>query len=393
MAMAMRIEKRKTGKNCSLYPSHLCETLDACVMILYVILCTFSVSFDASDFDVDHFSSTFLICNRSDSASFELEVGSMDDPRIGDLLAKHSGEGPIEGGVSLVFMPHDEGVRRNGGRLGARHGPRVFMEHVRRAGTLQNLEHDLDISSLHLTTVGAWMTEADGCTSLEESHEHLTAQVRSVLDAKAIPFVVGGGNDQSYPNARALLDYRAATGGGPVAVVNIDAHLDVRPLKQGRCHSGSPFRLLLEDSRMDPTLFAEFAAHGGQCASNHAQWVLDHGSRILWLKEVSAHLLGPVGAFSELLASWPSDASIFVSFDLDSVDGAHAPGVSCPGVRGLSAQNALDICFVAGANPNVVLMDLSEFNPDIETYRTGKLVAGMFYHFLLGYQSRRNSAK
>ncbi len=49
------------------------------------------------------------------------------------------------------------------------------------------------------------------------------------------------------------------------------------------------------------------------------------------------------------------------------------------------------MCFVAGADERVALFDLSEFNPDIEHYRTGKLVAAMFYHFLLGY-SRRTAA-
>ncbi len=80
-----------------------------------------------------------------------------------------------------------------------------------------------------------------------------------------IPFVVGGGNDQSYPNASALLAHVQSSVGwvdhaidiqrlltlcsGKVGVINIDAHLDVRPKKEGRVHSGSPFRLLLEDGQ------------------------------------------------------------------------------------------------------------------------------------------------
>jgi hypothetical protein len=84
-----------------------------------------------------------------------------------------------------------------------------------------------------------------------------------------VPFIVGGGNDQSYPNASALLakcvqdqKYRSivliyfsiykssyfilSVCGRTLLVVNIDAHLDVRPLKQQQVHSGSPFRLMLE---------------------------------------------------------------------------------------------------------------------------------------------------
>ena len=82
---------------------------------------------------------------------------------------------------------------------------------------------------------------------------------------------------------------------------------------------------------------------------------------------------------------------IFVSFDIDSISGADCPGVSAPGVRGLSAQDALDICFAAGQHPRVRLFDLSEYNPTVESYRTGKLVATMFYYFCLGVAARKKT--
>lgn len=62
----------------------------------------------------------------------------------------------------------------------------------------------------------------------------------------SVPFVIGGGNDQSYPNVSALMA-ACCQGSSSIGVVNVDAHLDVRPLKQGKVHSGSPFRLMLED--------------------------------------------------------------------------------------------------------------------------------------------------
>lgn len=316
-----------------------------------------------------------------------------DDPRLGDLLAKHSEHQCGADGVALVFFPHDEGVRRNGGRVGSKHGPNVFMEHVRRTGTLQNLEFGADLSHIQLVTVGAWVADAtETISSLEESHELLTQQVAGVLAAGGLPFVVGGGNDQSYPNVRALLQHVAGSD-RPVACVNIDAHLDVRPLKLGKVHSGSPFRLLLEDSRFDPKLFCEFAAQGHQCSGEHARYALDRGAQIKWLSELKKTSDGPATAFRQLLESWPSNAAIFVSFDLDAICGRDAPGVSCPSPVGLSAEDAHEICRIAGEHPNVALFDLSEFNPTIEAYRTGKLVASLFYMFLLGYSKRLEKKK
>lgn len=65
----------------------------------------------------------------------------------------------------------------------------------------------------------------------------LSAHQNSVL------LSIGGSNDQSYPNVKSLLETYPSS---RVGVINIDAHLDVRPLKDGKAHSGSPFRQMLE---------------------------------------------------------------------------------------------------------------------------------------------------
>lgn len=64
-------------------------------------------------------------------------------------------------------------------------------------------------------------------------------------------FSIGGSNDQSYPNACGLLD---AYKNEKIGVINIDAHLDCRPLLAGDlAHSGSPFRLLLQNQKFIET--------------------------------------------------------------------------------------------------------------------------------------------
>jgi hypothetical protein len=57
-----------------------------------------------------------------------------DDPRVGDLLLKCSSLRELD--VALVFFPVDEGVRRNGGRVGAEGGPLQFMTSLQRTGAL-----------------------------------------------------------------------------------------------------------------------------------------------------------------------------------------------------------------------------------------------------------------
>lgn len=57
-----------------------------------------------------------------------------DDPRLGDLLLRGSSAPHVQ--VAVLFHPNDEGVRRNGGRVGAAHGPQAFLASVQRTGAL-----------------------------------------------------------------------------------------------------------------------------------------------------------------------------------------------------------------------------------------------------------------
>ncbi len=297
------------------------------------------------------------------------------DTKVGSIIRPGT-----KGDVVLLGFPHDEGVAINGGRPGARHGPERFRFWIGKYGTVENPYARVDLANLSITDAGNISSEL----SLERAHTELTTQTRKILQSGSIPFVIGGSNDQSYPNASALL----AEPGQPTGVINIDAHLDARPLKDGRAHSGSSFRQLLEDPRFCGSHFIEFATQGSQCSREHVQYVLDKKGRIFWLNEI--HGKNTIGeSFVTALGNlaWEC-SSLFVSFDLDSVAGRDAPGVSCPSLIGLSAEEAITIAYHAGEHPAVALFDLSEYNPDIEEEHTGRLAAAIFYFFCLGVASR-----
>jgi formiminoglutamase len=115
--------------------------------------------------------------------------------------------------------------------------------------------------------------------------------------------------------------------------------------------------------------------------------------RILWLDEIQHHGY-VIDSFQASLGNlaWKC-SSVFVSFDLDSVAASDAPGVSCPGILGLSAQDAVSIAYRSGCHPSVSLFDISEYNPAIEDERTGRLAAALFYNFCLGVASRKEKKK
>ncbi len=130
----------------------------------------------------------------------------------------------------------------------------------------------------------------------------------------SIPFSIGGGNDQSFAS---YLAYRRlhptrtspeiflpstlfrfwTSHSGRLAVINIDAHLDVRPLVDGRAHSGSPFRYpgaplyglnyrQMITSANYSGVYVVFAAQGSQCSVDHSKFIADHGGRIVWLSSI-----------------------------------------------------------------------------------------------------------
>ena len=122
------------------------------------------------------------------------------DPRLGTLI--HAGIRDTDD-IVLVGFPHDEGCIRNGGRPGSKGGPAAFRQFVGKMGCVVNREYRVDLSSIRIGDAGDIAPDA---ATLEEAHAELRRVVRGILARGAIPFVVGGSNDQSSSLGKALLD-------------------------------------------------------------------------------------------------------------------------------------------------------------------------------------------
>ncbi len=297
------------------------------------------------------------------------------DERLGAVIA--DGE---SGDVVLIGFPFDEGCVRNGGRAGAADGPRVFREMLKKTGPVIDPRTGTDLRNIKISDAGDVVGE-----TLEAAHAALEEKVRDVVKRGGIPFVIGGGNDQSYPNGAGYLTGLPTHATKYATVINLDAHFDVRPLVDGKVHSGSPFRLLMESEpfKAAEAHFVEFAAQSWQCSAAHTEYIRSMGGDIQWWDDISGDVLG---AFKSTLNS--SSGPVFVSFDIDSITSADCPGVSCPAPTGISSWEALQISRMSGRSPSVGIMDMSEFNPAVEGYRTAKLTTAMFYQFCLGVAER-----
>lgn len=293
------------------------------------------------------------------------------DPRVGHLLGSGIGAGERPRAV-LVGFPVDAGVRRNGGRPGAARGP----EAIRQA--LYRLAPDAFGFEAHAgllrRTVDAGDLRCSG--DLEQDQAALGEAVVGWLREGAFVVVLGGGHETAFGHYLAY-----ARAGLPVEILNWDAHADVRELRDGKGHSGSPFRQALLHPSRTCRRYRVAGVQPQSVAREHVAFVEARAGRVL-----PAAGLDRAGC-ERLCAQlgWPA----LVTFDLDAVDQAAAPGVSAPATRGLPAALWLEAAFQAGRSPAVTSADVCELCPPHDRDgQTARLAALTVWELLRGLAAR-----
>ncbi|HEU4699463.1 MAG TPA: formimidoylglutamase [Gemmatimonadales bacterium] len=268
-----------------------------------------------------------------------------DDPRIGQLIGRGLAGGAAPR-VVIVGFPSDEGVRRNGGRPGAADAPQPIRRALGRLtpdarcweAMAELFERTLDLGDLELTG------------DLERDQATLAAVLAPHLRAGAFAIVLGGGHETAYGH------FLAHAGlGRTLSLLNWDAHADVRPLRDGRGHSGSPFRQALDHPSRACRSYTVVGLQPQALADAHLAFLRARGCRPVWRSRVT---LERVGSFYDELV-----APALVSFDLDAVDQAFAPGVSAPCTGGFGVDVWREAAYHAGRSAAVVGCDIVELNP------------------------------
>jgi arginase family enzyme len=242
-----------------------------------------------------------------------------------------------------------------------------------------------------------------------ETHARLEAAVGALLARGAVPVVIGGGHDLTFATVAALARHaggrvpaddaeRRRGGTSGCGGVSIDAHLDVRPVREGRITSGTPFRRALEAlPSFTGERFVVLGPHGNRNARAHVEWLRARGGQILSLAE--ARQLGAAAAMETALdraggASRASTIRLFVSLDIDAAAQAFAPGCSAPSADGFAPGELLTFAFLAGRHPGVACFDVMEVNPRFDhDDRTAALAAAAIVHFLFGVAQRKQEAR
>ena len=160
-----------------------------------------------------------------------------NDVRLGDNVLYKKEQYPLCN-VVILGCPQDEGVSRNKGRPGACLAPEEIRKSLYR--------YPVSVSHTHLLLFDIGNIPIG--ENLEQTHYMQYEVIRQLIkDGKKV-VVLGGGNDISYPDCKALAEEFDS-----VLVFNIDRHLDVRAAQP--LNSGTPYRQLLEEEIISPELF------------------------------------------------------------------------------------------------------------------------------------------
>lgn len=291
------------------------------------------------------------------------------DPRAPALLQPWTAGEPLEGRTVVLGFPYDGGIPS---RPGARFGPRAIREALASFGSYDG-ERDvapvLDLGDVALPQ----MNGAD-------AHRAIQDAARRVFAAGAKPVFLGGDHGITGSLIRGLAEARPEIG---LALVNVDAHLDVREYDdEAHLSSGTPFRRALETPILDGGHVAMIGIRRFANSRYYLDFAAEQGIRLSTVEDIQAHSAVTVTKAALYRATAGADA-LYLSIDMDAADAAYAPGVSAPGTGGLTSREMIDVVRTVAADPRLVGADIMETSPPHDPDgRTARLAARLLLEML-----------
>lgn len=235
---------------------------------------------------------------------------------------------PADADIALIGVPFDGGVTH---RSGARHGPRAVREQSTLLRRINAATGVAPFAQARVRDLGDCWLEFP--YELTGALEEIAGYYRAVHDAGAIPVSVGGDHSISLPILRGIAGHR------PVGMVHIDAHCDTGDDYLGsRFHHGAPFRRAVEEGLLDPRRVIQIGIRGTTNDPDMWGFSAASGMRVLGIDEFTDQGWAFVATEAKRVVG---DGPTYLTFDIDSLDPAEAPGTGTPEAGGITAREAL----------------------------------------------------
>ncbi|WP_428484492.1 agmatinase [Rhodopila sp.] len=275
---------------------------------------------------------------------------------------------------AIAGIPMDLGTTN---RAGTRDGPAAIRRASRMLTDGDHPEHWVEPARLGLSDIG------DFALALGDIPASLAA-IQSQAQPIGHLIALGGEHGITLPLLRALTQRQ----GSPVALVHFDAHVDTWPDNFGQPYAhGSPFYHAINEGLVDPHRMIQVGIRS-PVQRAVMDWTLSKGVTVLSAQDVHASAPTAVAAQIEAIVG---NAPAYLSFDIDALDPAHAPGTGTPEVGGLASWQAQAILRRLGT-VGFIGMDLVEVSPAYDVAEITALAAATMiweYLALLGSQAMR----
>lgn len=271
--------------------------------------------------------------------------------------------------AAFVGIPLDIGTSL---RSGTRFGPRQIRAESVMIRPYNMATGAAPFDSINVADIG---DVAINTFNLHESIRIIEEEYDRILSHHITPLTLGGDHTITLPILRALKKKY-----GKIGLVHVDAHADVNDEMFGEKFAhGTTFRRALEEDLLDCKRVVQIGLRAQGYSADDFSWSRRQGFRVVQAEECWHHSLAPL---MQEVYKQVDGGPVYLSFDIDGIDPAWAPGTGTPEVGGLTTIQALEI--VRGcAGLNLVGCDLVEVSPPYDTTgNTALLAANLLYEML-----------
>ncbi|QBR02847.1 agmatinase [Paraburkholderia pallida] len=260
----------------------------------------------------------------------------------------------------FVGVPFDLGTSN---RTGARFGPRQIRSESVLLRPYNMATRAAPFDSLQVADIGDVATNpynlADSITRIEHAYD-------AILEHGCRPISMGGDHTITLPILRAI--HRKY---GPVGLIHVDAHADVNDTMFGeKIAHGTPFRRAVEEGLLDCNRVVQIGLRGTGYEAEDFDWCRQQGFKVVQAEECWNRSLEPL---MEEVRARVQGGPVYLSFDIDGIDPAYAPGTGTPEIAGLTVPQALEI--IRGTwGVDIVGADLVEVAPPYDPFGTTALL-------------------
>lgn len=302
-------------------------------------------------------------------------LGGNEMPRFGGIASMlrlpvvDNDAGLADLDAAFIGIPLDIGTSL---RSGTRFGPRQIRAESVMIRPYNMATGAAPFESLNVADLGDVPINT---FNLAEAVRIIEAHYDRILAHPIIPLTLGGDHTLTLPILRSIYKKH-----GPVGLVHIDAHADINDEMFGeKIAHGTTFRRAAEEGLLDCQRVVQIGLRAQGYSADDFNWSRRQGFRVVQAEECWHKSLAPL---MEEVRQQVDGGPVYLSFDIDGIDPAWAPGTGTPEIGGLTTIQAMEI--VRGCQGlNLVGCDLVEVSPPYDTTgNTSLLGANLLYEML-----------